>query len=415
MINEKTQLISKVLCSIVFAINHNTATAQVSIDLFTALNEAVSIHPNVIAKVEELSAAESSLFAAKQQRLPSLSVITTKPITDNSNNIYTTRIQQPLFAGGKIEAGIDRSQAQIAEAQANLLSARKEIANKTSIAYMEIMKAKSRLAIAERSIKEHEKLLESMRRRVGSEISAESDLTLTRSRVSQTQTEKAQIALTLQRAEDTLFEILSKRPTSLETPDISLDLPFKDLASAIDAAETFSPDIKRALAQEAIASRDVSIQKSALMPSVFARVDQNSGDLSPGYARTQTYVGLEFSPGAGFSVMSQVEASEKKRLAAIEARRSAEKEVRERVRGLWSELLSYQNQVESIQSYVQTTKEVAESFSRQFTIGRRSWLEVLNAIRESMQAELSYQEALWNSRLIKIRLEIETGKLKIFS
>ena len=89
--------------------------------------------------------------------------------------------------------------------------------------------------------------------------------------------------------------------------------------------------------------------------------------------------------------------------------------MRERVRGLWSELLSYQNQVESIQSYVQTTKEVAESFSRQFTIGRRSWLEVLNAIRESMQAELAYQEALWNSRLIKIRLEIETGKLKIFS
>ena len=120
MINEKTQLVGKVLCSIVFAINHNTVLAQLSIDLSTALNEAVSIHPNVIAKVEELSAAESSLFAAKQQRLPSLSVITTKPITDNSNNIYTTRIQQPLFAGGKIEAGIDRSQAQIVEAQANL-------------------------------------------------------------------------------------------------------------------------------------------------------------------------------------------------------------------------------------------------------------------------------------------------------
>jgi adhesin transport system outer membrane protein len=144
---------------------------------------------------------------------------------------------------------------------------------------------------------------------------------------------------------------------------------------------------------------------------VFIRHEQLSGDLDPGQARSQTYVGVEFVPGAGLSVASQIRAAQSRRHAAVESRRTAEKDTRDKIRSLQAESLSLKQQLKTTQGYVQSARSVAESFSRQFTIGRKSWLEVLNAVRESALAELSLAEVSWNSQLIDLRLAIEIGRI----
>lgn len=387
--------------------------AQTKLDLFSAIAEVDASHPLATSKREELRATESGLSAAKQQRLPTLSVQTSKPVTVDAHNIYTTRVQQPLFAGGRIDAGIERSEAQIAEAQANLGVARRDLMVRTASAFIEVIKGKARLAVANRSVSEHERLLESIDRRVKAEISPDSDLMLTRSRLSQSQTERSQVALALQRAEDTLAELLSRKPPELIEPPLRPPPPFIELQSALAAGEAFAPEIKRASAQESIAVSDLDIQKAAAFPTVFARHDQNSGSLNPGYARSQTYLGVEFVPGAGLSVASQIQAAKNRQLAAIEARRAAEKDTRDRIRSLWAESGSLKRQLESAQNYVSSAQIVSDSFARQFVIGRKTWLEVLNAIREGALAELSLTDILWSSRLTDLRLEIETGKFTL--
>ena len=112
------------------------------------------------------------------------------------------------------------------------------------------------------------------------------------------------------------------------------------------------------------------------------------------------------------SVAQQIKAAESRRLAAIETRRAVEKDVRERVRAIWSDVASLRIQVQSIRNYVQSAQAVSESFSRQFTIGRKTWVEVLNATREYLQAELSLADIEWNLKIAELRLEIETGRFK---
>jgi outer membrane protein, adhesin transport system len=382
-----------------------------SLDLISAIQEVDGKHPQIQAKRQEAAAAESGLSAAKQQRLPSFAVITNRSSAQDSKTYATTRLQQPLFAGGRITAGIDQAQARIEESEATLGLTRRDLMTRTALAFHEVLKGQARLQVAQKSVEAHELLLESIGRRVSSEVSPESDLMLTRSRLSQAQTEKAQVQLALDRATDVLRELL-ERPAPALVPPAPRDPLAIDLMQALSEAEAYAPEIRQLSAQESIASAEVDLQKSAALPNVFVRYENLSNDRDRGLVREQTYLGLEFVPGAGFSVAQQIKAAESRRLAAIESRRAAEKDVRERVRAIWSDVSSLRLQVQSIRSYVSSALAVSESFSRQFTIGRKTWVEVLNATREYLQAELSLADIEWNLKIAELRLEIETGRFK---
>ena len=142
---------------------------------------------------------------------------------------------------------------------------------------------------------------------------------------------------------------------------------------SLDQALAFSPELRQFMAQESLAKSEITIQRSAVFPSIFVRHDQFSGDRG-GLPQNQTYLGIEFVPGAGLSAGAQIEAAERKRLASIDARFAAEKQLRDQIRSLWAERESLKSQVASTLAYVQSAQSVAESFSRQFTIGRKTWL-----------------------------------------
>ena len=59
------------------------------------------------------------------------------------------------------------------------------------------------------------------------------------------------------------------------------------------------------------------------------------------------------------------------------------------------------------------TAEVFDSFARQFVIGRKSWLEVLNAVRESTQAQLAVADARAQQLAAALRLQLLTGALPV--
>ena len=385
--------------------------AQPRLELIDAFREVEASHPSIIAKREELRAAERLLSAARQQRMPTLSVQTSRPNTVNAASLNVARLQQPLYAGGRIDAGIERAEAQLDEVRSGLEATTRDLLNRTASSFLDVVKGDARLRVADRNVAEHRRLLESIGRRVGAEISPESDLMLTRSRLSQAETERLQIVLSLRRAQDSLTELLSRQSPTLAAPEGPHPPAFVDLEAAIAAGLAFSPEVRRAEALQRMAAAEFDAAKALALPSVFVRHEQMVGGLEPGYQRSQTYVGIEFLPGAGISTASQVQAADNRRRSAIESRRAAEKELKDRIRALWAESESLARQLESATGYVEASQAVAESFSRQFTIGRKTWLELLNAVRESLLAELSLIEISWNLRLAHLRLETETGKI----
>jgi adhesin transport system outer membrane protein len=57
---------------------------------------------------------------------------------------------------------------------------------------------------------------------------------------------------------------------------------------------------------------------------------------------------------------------------------------------------------------VVANEDVSASFSRQYAIGRKGWIDVLNAQRELTQARYAATDAEWAGRLAQLRMAIST-------
>ena len=74
-----------------------------------------------------------------------------------------------------------------------------------------------------------------------------------------------------------------------------------------------------------------------------------------------------------------------------------------------NDLTLYRNlsvRIPSLSASLRSTRQIQEAWERQFLAGRKSWLEVMNAVREIQQAESQLIEAQTNQMQLSWRLTI---------
>jgi len=96
----------------------------------------------------------------------------------------------------------------------------------------------------------------------------------------------------------------------------------------------------------------------------------------------QFFVGLDYQPGAGFSNMALTRASEARVNSLIQNKEAAQRQVMENIQIQYQQFASAKSRELSLVSAVAGAQIVLDSYQRQFIAGRKSWLEVLNAVRE---------------------------------
>ena len=84
----------------------------------------------------------------------------------------------------------------------------------------------------------------------------------------------------------------------------------------------------------------------------------------------------------------------------------------ERARTDWTNARVLGLQAGEYERALRSTREFAESTDRQFVIGRKSWIEVLNAYREVAQVAQSLADAYWGAQIAVHRLHLVTGLLR---
>ena len=78
----------------------------------------------------------------------------------------------------------------------------------------------------------------------------------------------------------------------------------------------------------------------------------------------------------------------------------------------WDELQAARIRFENATLASRSSKEVYESYTRQYTAGRKTWLDVLNTVRESTQSDVAATDASAQGAGALLRLQLMTGNLK---
>lgn len=355
-----------------------------------ALEEAVNIvsekYPSLLAARAALKAAASDVKTAKWQRFPTVNADLAY-LDDNASPQPQIVVEAPVWAGGRLSANIRRAKAREGATSAQYIETVLDLAIATTQTYFEIARLTQSEQLLESSLKEHEALVATMERRVAQEISPLADLELARSRAAQIEQDftntSAQRRSTLRR----LAELIAD-PTYDLGPvpqyDSASTLESRDVLT--DQAVAFSPTLGRLRAETDIARAELDASRASILPQLNAQFTHNDvfGSRVGVVVRAQN---------TGLAQFTEVDSARLRIQSTLEATRVEEQQLR---RDIETTLIQYdaaKRRSEISLSAAATAARVSASYTRQFIAGRRSWLDVMNALREAVSAEIGRSDA----------------------
>ena len=373
--------------------------------LADALSLAATHHPSVKAKQAEVQAAQADLETAKWSRYPTVS---TEATASGGRPQAALLVQQPLWTGGKIDAQNRLAQAQLTLVEAGLQETRNSLMQQAGQQFFEVLRWHQRLDVARKTEDEHRKLLELIQRRVTAEISPLTDQVLASARFQQAVSERIQFGRSMQTAQLALQQLVSEPYTGLKAPT-RLALPKQEEGVAIEASKSHSAELLRWRTQQEVAQAQIDMAQAGLFPTLALAHRHNLGANDNAALPNRTYLSLQFSPGPGFSARSAAAAARSRLENSLQNTVVFERQLAQQVRTALAELDALAQQVEPARLLVAATEEVVASYLRQYQIGKKNWLDVLNALREGAQAHYSAVDVASNTQSLQLRLMLLTG------
>lgn len=379
-------------------------------ELSAMMELAVRTYPSVLAAKASERAAEAGLKGARWQRFPSVSVEALGTATGSTKNDYSFTVEGPLWTGGRISGSIKMSRAQVSAAKSGIEEAQLDVALRVAASYFEFQRLLQRETILEESLAEHQKLVDSMERRVAVELSPLSDLELARSRTAQVAQELAVTGGQRRIALNRLRE-LTGDPSLRVSSVLRYDPAKHHLAagSLLDDVLAFDPKRRRLQAEILIADADVQIRKSSILPQLNAQYQK------PMFGPDRLGIVLRAQTDGGLSRFSAVSVAQERRAAAEIAIQTNERELRETVDADLLENAVARERASSSSLSATSAQAVTDSFMRQFVAGRRTWFDVMNAVRESMMARQAEVDARVSAMASATRLILRSGRWTPFA
>jgi adhesin transport system outer membrane protein len=376
-------------------------------------------HPSLRAQLALGESAKQALESAEWQFYPTPSVAFEQVDPGQADPNYPTygdkavatlRLQQPLWTGGRLTAGLNKAQAALALNQATLDGVRQDLAVRVVQVYADWLGAYLKIQTFEKSLRAHQTLQAQINRRIAGGTSPRSDLTLLLGRAQQTEADLSAAQAQAQSALGRLSQMLGS-PVQPERLAQSLGVPLGLGSSAQDLlqqAQAHNPGVLKLLAQARVAEGEVAERQADLKPEVYLRAESQYGSYNTPGSPTQNriFVGVSSHFGAGLSTMTQVSGAQARYDSALADVDSARLSLGEQVQSDYAQAETGQVRLAALVASLGSSDDIARAWNRQFIAGRKTWLDVMNAAREQAQLEAQIADAKSSQLLLSWRLAI---------
>lgn len=395
------------------------ATTAQALTLRSMLASASVNNPSLMAVRLESRATAEQIVAAERQRWPSISAAAETKSSGSSGSARFLRIQQSLWDGGRKSAKIDEAKTQSDISLINIDVQQQDLFIQVVTAWQNLVGAHARIKVAESALRRLLAYQAQMTRRVDAQASPAIDLELVNARLLQTHVElvtakNSQRAALIQLEQLTVTTGLVERVNLLELPPtVESTQPFVAALSnmAWESVASESPAVAKARLEVTLSRNRLDARRADKWPELYARLDQPIGPSNgTGTAKPTAFIGLSYTPGSGFASFSEEQAQ------AIRVD-SQEQILVSSVRSIQSTLLNDQldfvnarARIVSLDKSVSGSALVLESYQRQFQAGRKTWQDLLNAVRELAQNEYAVADAQAVMQGAMHRLEIRMGQ-----
>lgn len=358
-------------------------------------------HPAIKSARLGVDAAGKEVDAASARYLPSLSIVLEggrKDLVAEPSRYL--RLEQKVWDGGATAAGVDLAKQSAELARSRVPEQEQDIDLQVISAWQTLQSANGRVVVADRLLKllsDHEAM---MTRRVQSGLSTQVELQLVQAQVMQARLDRRKALLNA-----SLAKLRLEQLTGIEGLRNTLSSPASEGVPERFAAEAQAfqgtdwaalanrqPTVRRAEKELLAAQSRIETKRSELRPQLYARVDRGLGS----GGTTAAFVGVRYSTGAGFAASSEVDALIARAASLEGARDAARLEVLQAMLNDANEIQENLQRYKSLVVSVESARQIHESYVRQFTAAKKSWLDVMNAMRELSQNEYALNDVQHN-------------------
>lgn len=394
------------------------SASAASAGLSHLIGQALAAHPTISGARAGVSAAWQDREAAGWQRYPTLSVQSEAGSSGKPSAAWV--VSQPLWTAGRLTGQIAQADQALRAARARVDEVRHEQAMKVIASWQALTGASQHEAVHARTLARLDELAAMMRRRVQAEVSPRIELDLLQARVQQAQADLLQSQSQQRVARSRLVQLLgADLPAHLEAgaelPDHSAALGASLVAdlpdTLVDRMLQTHPGLAR-LAHEASAAREAAKVRSAEQwPQLHARWQRAvaGNDAATGGSASRLSLTLQYTPGAGLSSAAQAKGAQARVEAALHATDALRRELTEQLAADWLEMQNQRRRVDGLRQGLVHNRAVQESYERQFIAGKRTWLDLLNALRDTQASEMSLIDARLAATAAHERMKVRLG------
>lgn len=395
------------------------ALAQ-GVKLNDLIMQVVETYPEVLAKKSNQDAAGTDFLAAKLRFLPALQVSkqNTTITFSNGNTGYlpSSNIQAnlPVFYGGANIAGYAQARAALSSADFQILESQADVTRRVIAAYAEWYKAYLKILALKSGIDETEKLVSLITRRYDAGVAALADKNLAVSRWQMMLADLADQEANEKKSLTAITQLVGQPITRADlVGEVAIPLvpPHREdlLLHALDG----NPTVNR-FKQDAIAAeKSAEVARAQTLPQISFQMQRQIGNsYAPGYpGYNAAGLVLTYTGGGGFANVASTFSAYSRGKSAEISIETTKRDLTNQVNADYDDYESGRKKVSNLTQAEELVSGLAKSFDRQYMIGKKSWMDLMNEVREKYQAQAALADSKGSLLSTSWRLLTYSGDL----
>lgn len=341
---------------------------------------------------------------------------------ETSDDVSLTRrelslsLNQNLFDGFSTKYETERLSNEAEANRWNALIAVETTALEVAQAYADVLRYRELAALADMNLETHTRIYGQIKLKSDTGIGRQSDLSQITARLAKAHANNLAAVNNLRDAESNYLNVVGELPPEdLIYPVPDRDLIPNTLDDAIQQALAKNPAIEGAKWDVRATESFRNSSKSSAYPSVNFSLERTWNNNVDGTAGKDedllAIVRLSYDIYNGGNQKRQEQVAVQQNLQASEIRRNTIRDTEFTVRLAWAAYEATLGQKEHIRQYVISTKESQIAYEKQFRLGRRTLLDVLDSENELFQARQDYVNADYDELFSEFRLFNAKGEL----
>jgi len=337
------------------------------------------------------------------------------PDTDLTRKEATISLTQLIWDGSATLYDMDRTAAEAESVRFQLIADAEDKALEVTQIYLDAVKATEVLALSESNLAVHKKIYKDIKRRAESGIGSTADVSQVEARIAKAHGNLLAAQNNLVDTHTQFRRVVGQEPLGLIYPRADISKLPLSLNDAIVYAFDNHPVIKISAADVDSAHFQYKQSKGVNYPTFSIEASQTWRDDAGGDEgssdETLAMLRMRYNLYNGGSDSDRTEAAAYQLNKSKDLRDRAYRQVEEGLRLSWSALDLTLQQKNFLSDHVDSAAETVIAYEKQYRIGQRTLLDLLNTENELFEARKDYLDAHYSEQYAKYRVLNATGSL----